>query len=166
MPYDPTDPRSQLASTGTATLTRSGVPRSATYRELGAGAPDEQHPRGSRTWWTRSQAMVIAQTDAAPGESLAVETSGEYVAILVDGATATIEHVASDERVTEPSVVIVPPGSSTITLDTGGTVIRVFAAEVEPQLAARCANAAEYDDADGTVTEYGAWPEGRSGARV
>jgi hypothetical protein len=142
------------------------VPRPATYRELGATPPDEQHPQGSRTWWTRSQAMVIAQTEAAPGDPLAAETSGEYMAILVDGATATIEHGASAERTTEPSVVIVPPGSSTITLDTGGTVFRIFAATAEPQLAALCDNASDYEGPDHNVAGFVAWPDAPSGTRI
>ena len=108
VPYDPTDPRSKLASAGSPASSAGGVPRSATYRELDATPPDEQHPNGGRTWWTRSQAMVIAQTAAAPGESLTVETSGEYAAILIDGAAASIEHAAGGVRTVEPSVVIVP----------------------------------------------------------
>lgn len=163
MPYDPTDPRSQLA---TASAVANGVARAATYRELSSTPPDEEHPAGSRTWWTRSQAMVIAQTQAAGGEQLAADTEGEYVAILVDGATATVEHAAARERTTEPSVVIVAPGSSTVTLDTAGTVIRIFAAAVEPKLAALCANATDYDSPDSNVAEFVAWPHSPSGAQI
>jgi hypothetical protein len=142
------------------------VARAATYRELGATSPDEEHPTGGRTWWTRSQAMVIAQTQATLGDTIAADTSGEYVAILIDGATATIEHNDATERTTEPSVVIVPPGSSTVTLATAGTVIRIFAAAVEPQLAARCSNAADYESPDHHVADYVAWPDAPSGARI
>jgi hypothetical protein len=142
------------------------VPRPATYRELRATPPDEQHSNGSRTWWTRSQAMVIAQTDAVRGEPLTAVTSAEYVAILIDGATASIAQGANAERTAEPSVVIVPPGSSTITLDSEGTVIRIFAADAEPQLAALCANAADYEQPDRNVAEFVAWPEAPSGTRI
>jgi hypothetical protein len=110
--------------------------------------------------------MVIAQTQAAASEQLTADTAGEYVAILIDGATATIDHPVGRQSTTEPSVVIVPPGSSTVTLDTAGTVIRVFAAAVEPQLAAQCANAADYDSPDGNVAEFVVWPNPPSGTRI
>jgi hypothetical protein len=110
--------------------------------------------------------MVIAQTQAAAGDSLVADTSGEYTVILIDGATATIEHTAGRERITEPSVVVVPPGTSTLTVDTAGTVIRIFAAAIEPQLAALCANAGEYDIPDHNVAAFAAWPDSPSGARI
>jgi hypothetical protein len=110
--------------------------------------------------------MVIAQTQAAAGDQLATDTSGEHVAILIDGATATIDHAAGREHVTEPSVVILPPGSSTVTLETAGKVIRIFAAAVEPRLAAQCANATGYDAPDSNVADFVAWPAAPSGAKI
>ena len=61
-------------------------------------------------------------------------------------------------------MVIVPPGVSTITLETGGTVFRIFAAATEPHLAARCANAVDYDATGSNVADFAAWPDpsGRS----
>jgi hypothetical protein len=128
--------------------------------------PDELHPGGSRTWWTRSQAMVIASTSASAGDALAAETSGEYVALLLEGATGAVEHGSSSERVGMSAVVIVPPGASTVSLDAAGTVVRIFAAATEPSLAARCANAADYVDGDGNVAEFVAWPDPPSGHRI
>jgi hypothetical protein len=71
VPYDPSDPRAQLASTP-ATATANAVPRPAHYRELDASPADVTAANGSRTWWTRSQAMVVGYTEAQPDDELAV----------------------------------------------------------------------------------------------
>lgn len=165
MPYDPTDPRSQLSTAG-GTAVATGVPRPATYRELRSTSPDEQHDGGGCTWWTRSQAMVIAQSAAEAGDSLDATTAGEYMAILADGVTATISAGGEGVVITEPSVIVIPPGSSSIAVDSDGTLFRIFAAAVEPALADRCANAADYADADGNVAPFAAWPEPSDGHRV
>ena len=109
MPYDPADPRAQL-STATVAVA-PGIPRAASYRELRADGADEAHPSGSRTWWTRSQAMVIAQTAAVRGDTLTTDAQGEHVVLLLDGATAAVR--SADDSVTpdRDSVVIVPPES-------------------------------------------------------
>jgi hypothetical protein len=166
MPYDPTDPRSQLASPASVSGVAPGIPRPATYRELHAGQPDQVDSGGARTWWTRSQALVVAQTEAGAGSALTVSTSGEYMAIVHSGANATVQH--GDDRVStsEPSVVVVPPGESIITLDTDGIVVRIFAAALEPELADRCWNADDYAERDPNVAVYAAWPDPPSGYRV
>lgn len=164
MPYVATDPRSQLSTGGSAV---AGVPRPATYRELRASDPDEQHPHGGRTWWTRSQAMVIGFTEARAGDELTLDdVTGEYAALVLDGATAHVEHESGAADVTEPAVVFVPPGSSTIGVDRDGTVIRVLAAPTAASIADRCANAADYAVADVNVAAFTAWPDPPGGDRV
>ena len=66
MTYAATDPRSQLATAAVP----AGVPRPATYRQLSVDPPDEEHQNGSRTWWTRTQALVVAHTAAQTGDTL------------------------------------------------------------------------------------------------
>ena len=164
MPYDPSDPRSQLSTAGN---TATGVPRPAGYREIEASTADELHPNGSRTWWTRSQAMVIGYTSAQPADDLSVEgVSGEHVVLVLDGAAVHVDHASGAEVVSEAAVVIVPAGTSTVHVEAAGTVIRLLAATTAPQLAARCANAGDYVDADGNVAEFVAWPEPPSGDRI
>jgi hypothetical protein len=164
VPYDPTDPRSQLSTAGS---TASGVPRAAGYREIDASPADEQHPNGSRTWWTRSQAMVIGFTSARPGDDLVVEgIDGEHVVLVLDGAAVRIDHRSGAEVVGDAAVVIVPAGTSTVHVDKAGTVIRLLATTTAPQLASRCANAGEYAEGDGNVAEFVAWPDPPSGDRI
>ena len=181
MPYEPTDPRAQLAtvtstvnSTATSTVDSTvnstvtstsvpGVPRAATYRELRADDADETHPGGSTTWWTRSQAMVVAHTAAVAGDTLTVDTTSEHVLLLLDGAAATVSSAAGDERVDEDALIVVPAGASTATITSAGIVVRLFAAALEPALAARCANAGGYVEPDPNVSAFAPWPDAPGG---
>ena len=163
MPYVATDPRAQLSTAGTPV----GVPRAATYRELASSPPEERLANGTTTWWTRSQALLIGHSDAHTGDHLAVDdVAGEYGVLVIDGAQATIEHAGDSVDVTEPAVVIVPSGSSTIRVTADGTIIRVLAAATAADLAARAINAADYTDADGNVSPFAAWPSPPEGERL
>lgn len=163
MPYDPSDPRTQLVTAAATT----GVPRAASCRELGNEAVDETHTHGSRTWWTRSQALVVAYTDARPDDALVVEgVDGESVVLVLDGAEVGVEHSTGDEVVSEPAVVFIPPGTSTVRVLGGGTVVRLIASSTAPALAARCSNADDYTEPDGNVAEFVAWPDPPAGHRV
>ncbi|WP_116999917.1 hypothetical protein [Desertimonas flava] len=163
MPYDPSDPRSRLS---TAVAAPPGIPRPATYRELHRVPADEGHPKGSKTWWTRTQAMVIAHTEAAPGDVLSVDASGEYAVLVTEGAGVTVEHGPSAESVDEFAVVIMPSGTTTVRVTAPGVVIRVFGAPTVPDLAARCANAADYESPDENVAEFVPWPAPPAGERI
>jgi hypothetical protein len=164
MPYLATDPRAQLSTAGAQP---AGIPRAATYRELGATPPDEQLEHGSSTWWTRSQALLIGYSSACAGDALAVDdVGGEYAVLLLDGAEASIEHATGSAIVTESGVAIVPPGASTLRVTAPGTIIRVLAAATAPSLAAGAVNAGDYDAPDGNVASYAAWPDPPGGYRV
>jgi hypothetical protein len=164
VPYDPSDPRSQLS---TAASSPTGVPRPASYREIEATPADDHLAHGSRTWWTRSQAMVVGYTSAQPGDDLVIEgVGGEHVVLVLDGAVARVEQASACAAVDEAAVVIVPPGTSTVHVDAAGTVIHLLAAPTAPQLAARCANAGDYVEADVNVADFVAWPDPPSGARI
>jgi hypothetical protein len=162
VPYDPTDPRSQLSTAGAVV----GVPREPSYFELAHSTATESAANGSRTRWTRSQALVIAHTEAAAGDSLAVDLSAEYALLVLEGAVVRIEHDATETAVAEPAVVIVPPGTSTVHIDTAGVVIRVFAAATSAELTSRCVNADDYAVDDVNVSAYAAWPDPPDGHRV
>jgi len=163
MPYVATDPRAQLSTAGTPV----GVPRAATYRELGASSPEEESARGGSTWWTRSQALLIGYSAARAGDELRVDdVDGEYGVLVIDGAEATIEHATGSASVSEPAVAIVPPGASTVRVTADGTVIRVLAAATATALAAEAVNAADYDEPDGNVAPFAAWPDPLGGQRV
>jgi hypothetical protein len=164
VPYLATDPRSQLSTAGSQP---SGVPRAATYRELSLTPPDETAPAGSRTWWTRSQAMVIGHTDARAGDELTLASiDGEYGLLVLDGARVSVRHESGSVEVDEPAVAFVPPGDSTIRVTADGTVVRIMAAATAPGPAAACVNAADYEVGDGNVAPFVAWPDPPGGFRV
>jgi hypothetical protein len=163
VPYDIDDPRAQLAPTAG---TVAGVPRAATYAELHDASDFELGANASRTWWTRSEAIVIAYTEAQPGDELTVETDAEYVALVLDGASVRVAHGTDEAGASDESVVIVPPGLSTVHVDRRGTLARIFAAATVPDLAARCANAGDYADADPNVAEFVAWPDPPDGFAI
>jgi hypothetical protein len=163
MPYDESDPRAALS---TAVATPPGVPRPATYRELHRSPADETHPNGGRTWWMRSQAMVIGHTEAEAGDEVSVDANAEYGVLVLDGARVRVEAATGDTAVEEDAVVIVPSGSSTVHVQTPGTIVRIFAAALEPALAARCANQRDYLLPDHNVAEYEPWPAPADGERV
>ena len=163
MPYDKNDPRSQLSTAGTAP---AGIPRPAQYRELQSTGPDEKHARGS-TWWTRSQAMLIGSTEAQAGDELSTnDVAGEHAVLVLDGAALQVAQDGESVSVDEPAVVIVPPGSSTLTVNAPGTVIRVIAAATAPELAGRCANSAEYEQDDRNVAVFTPWPDPPEGHHI
>ncbi|HEY7627930.1 MAG TPA: hypothetical protein VH761_12715 [Ilumatobacteraceae bacterium] len=164
MPYDKNDPRSQLSTAGSAP---AGIPRPAHYRELHASGPDEKHPHGSTTWWTRSQAMVIGSTEAQTGDELTTnDVGGEHAVLVLDGAAVEVKHGGEAVSVDEPAVVLVPPGSSSLRVTAPGTVIRVIAAATAPDLAGRCANSGEYAANDVNVADFTPWPDPSDGHRI
>ena len=164
MPYDKNDPRSQLSTAGSAP---AGIPRPAQYRELHEAAPDEKHDHGGKTWWTRSQAMLIGWTEAEAGDEIATDdVDGEHAVLAIDGATLEVVQDGEVTPVSESAVVIVPPGSSSLRVTTAGTVIRVIAAPTAPAIAARCANRNEYSNDDGNVAEFAPWPDSPAGHAV
>ena len=167
VPYDQSDPRAALS---TAVAPPPGVPRPATYRELHHAQPDETHAHGSRTWWMRSQAMVVAQSEVVAGESIRVQSAAEHALLVLDGARARVaargDSDGADQHVDEDAVVIVPPGPSVVHVAAPGTIVRVFAAALEPALAARCPNDGDYDVPDHNVAGYAPWPAATDGERV
>lgn len=163
MPYDTADPRAQLSTAGS---TPKGIPRPATYRQLHQVAADEELTDESRTWWTRSQAMVTAWSEVRPGDALMVEANAEYALLVLEGAQVRVEWSSGIEEVHEDAVVVVPPGTSTAYVDAPGTVVRIFAAALEPELAAGCANGADYASSDPNVAEFVAWPASPAGDAV
>ena len=104
--------------------------------------------------------MVIGSTDGQTGDELTTsEVDGEHAVLVLDGATLQVNHDGQVVSVDEPAVVIVPPGSSSLKVMSPGTVIRVLAAATAPALAARCANASEYEDSDANVATFTPWPD-------
>jgi hypothetical protein len=143
-----------------------GVPRAASYRELGPLSGDEVSALGSATWWTRSQAVVVGYTEAAAGEVLIIESDGESVVLALDAVQFTVSHASGVASVTEPSTIIVPAGTAAIMVTSGGTLVRLFAASLTPALAGCCDNSYAYKSPDVNVASFQSWPGPVDGARI
>jgi hypothetical protein len=101
MPYDPTDPRSNLASTGAPVARGSAVgpfaaPEYFPFSEL---PQDEVTALGSRSWVVRGHTCTIIYTDAVAGERLArTNQPDEYAVILVSAPSRPAAAVSISVR--------------------------------------------------------------------
>jgi hypothetical protein len=163
MSYTASDPRSTLA-TAPAPAKRLAVPNVAPqYFEFGELEPNETHEGGGRSWWSRSQAIVSCYTEAAAGDVLQPD---EYVVLLTDDSLRVVVSAGGqDETIDGRALVIVPPGDSSIRIDGGGRVVRLFSSQ-SGDLAAKSRNADFYAEPDPHVADWSPWPDPPDGHRI
>jgi hypothetical protein len=166
MAYDPTDLRSRLAPTATASRV-AGANVAPQYFEFDTFPPTETSDAGTTSWWVRSQACVVNYLDAAAGERL--ERTGqpdEYV-ILADDASASLTLEADGESVqaTGRVLVVMPPGDSAVTAAGGTRLVRLFTTQSD-DLCQRCDNDGFYVTPDPNVAPYQPWPDPPDGHRI
>jgi hypothetical protein len=163
--YDASDPRAALAASspaGPAANEFAGAEIARFYQE----EPQETGPEG-RTWYVRGQNFLLAYTLAEPGAVLSRRGQpDEYVVLLPKPATP-VEVTASgrSEAVPGHAIVFVPPGDSTVTVPSGGEVVRLFTTR-SADLAARCSNAASYATPHPNIPPFEPWPEPPGGHRI
>jgi hypothetical protein len=163
--YDKSDPRSVLAAP------KSDAQSASTAMPASYGLYYEDRPvdddAAGRSWYTRSQNLLVNYTEAKPGASFSrAGQLDEYMIVLPDEgtpyeATAGRESARGDGH----QLLIVPPGDSKITLPKGGRVVRLFSTQ-SPDLNAKCANAAAYAQPDPSHPPFKAWPAPRDGFKL
>lgn len=145
--------------------------RMADYLEFGAADADndpaERIAAGTRTWLSRGQNFVVAYSAAVAGDELArTEQPDEYVVILPDDSCAVTLRTADEQQsVTGQAVIVMPPGSSSVTADTDCDVVRLITAQ-SADLADASANAETYAVPDPRIPEFAAWPDPPAGHRI
>jgi hypothetical protein len=149
MAYDPSDPRSSLAGSAQST---AGVPRPAQSFDLGV--------TGSATRWIRSQAVVIAYAQLMAGDEFRVTTTAESALLIPNSMKLSGSSGDTPIEVEQPALLFLPAGDIIVRAHTDGIVVGVYAAALEPALAARCENADEYAVADPNVAPFVSWPAG------
>lgn len=166
--YDLDDPRSVLAPLNAAPPTQphSGIaePESVEFHNE---KPADISAAGSRTWYFRGQNFLLAYTTLRAGDSLTREEQAhEYVVLLTEKAT-NVAIIAGKEaaEIREPALVVVPPGTSTVTAGRDTTVIRLFDLRTE-DLMNQASNAASYAEAHPNVSPLSPWPEPADGSRL
>jgi hypothetical protein len=162
--FDVADPRGSLTSLTVAAP--KGQAAAAEYVEFFKLPPTEVTEQ-ARTWLARGQNFVLAYTEADPGASLGRDDQPDEYMVLLPDAASRVEVRTPAERVTVDgqSVMFIPPGESTIHVQRGGRVIRVFSHRAA-DLAARCSNAASYAEPHANVAPLEPWPDPVGGYRV
>lgn len=163
--YDPSDPRSSLA----AAPSQAAAPQAFAGADYGLfyEMPPQIADAASKTWLTRGQNFLVAHTVAEAGAVLAREGHpDEYVLLLPDREHgAVVEADGERQEVEGFSLVIVPPGSSRITLPSGGRVTRIFSTQ-SPDLNTLCSNADSYAQPHPNIPPFEPWPEPVGGYRI
>jgi hypothetical protein len=167
--YNSSDPRENLKSSGgVATAIDPQVHpgfAAAEYVHFQQHAPQDTSS-SARTWYGRGQNFVVAYSETDAGAVLArANQPDEYFLLLPDPATRAVIKTAGESRnVSGYSIVIVPPGDSTIEVS-GGVVVRVFTSRAD-DLARRSLNAASYARPHPFIPPFQPGPEPPSGYRI
>lgn len=165
MAYGRNDPRSSLP------VLESRVPPGDSFSPAEYVRFSEEEPRseeaGRRTWYARGQHFVLEYSEL-DGEAVRERTAqpDEYMLILPDD-TVTAEVRSPDDVVKVPgrSLVIIPPGDSSVVLSGIGRAVRLFSSEAH-DLLALASNADSYATDHRNLAPLEAWPEPVGGYRV
>lgn len=132
--------------------------RKATHARHYQDQPQIVDADGSQHRITRAANFVADVTAAKPGAKLPrLQQADEYMAFVVSGR-AVVE-AGSQRRDVEPeTLVIMPPGASTISMPDGGEIVRVFSNKAT-DVTASAVNAAAYADGAAEVTPIAPWPD-------
>jgi hypothetical protein len=169
MAYTKDDPRSALATPGTAPGVAPGAGIAAPqFLDFSLLAPDEVSPAGSCRWIVRGQNFVLIYTEPAAGDLVRESTLGaEQVVLLINENSALRGTAGTDDGphdVSGPALVVVPPGHSAITSTGTGPIVQLLQSD-EAEWAAKASNAAEYAVAHPHVAPLEPWPEPVDGYR-
>ena len=165
MAFDSTDLRSTLPS--------SAAPAAAPERFSGSEhiqfadlAPAEKTDEVA-TWYARGQNFVVGYSELDGSAAFArTGQPDEYVVLLADDAlTATVRTPAEEVTVTGRTMLVVPPGESTVTVTGQGRVLRLLTTK-SADVAALAANAESYRQPHENIPPFQPWPEPVGGYRV
>ena len=163
--YDKSDPRAGLAPAS------SGAPVWTTYSPADYSRFYEMAPQASgvwgRTWMTRGQNGIVAYSEVEAGAQFVRSNQiDEWVLLLPDANTsAKVSAGGETKTVTGYSVTFVPPGDSTVVMNEGGRVVRLFTTR-SSDLAERCSNADVHATRRENIPTFEPWPVPPDGYRI
>lgn len=155
MAFTTADPRASLASMASSTPT------------VGAAAPEYHQfehltpsATGPTTWDVRAQNLTLSHSRLDAGQRL-TETGAahEYVVLFTDADThARVTAGGRTETITEPALVVVPPGDSVIEALGATSLTRLFDVR-DADRAAGAINAESYAEPHANVAPLSPWPD-------
>lgn len=162
--YNSSDPRASLATAKAGPAATEFA--AAEYLKFYDMEPQENDANG-KTWLGRGQNFIIAFTEAKPGTVFSRKSQvDEYVVLLPDAkSSATIAWQGNTQTIPGYSLAFVPPGDSTVTVQEGGRLVRMFTTR-SVDLATACANADVYAEHHPNIPPFEPWPEPKGGYRV
>lgn len=167
--YDKSDPRSTLSSNPPAA---SGAPDAAkpfgaaSFVHFKEGPPQEEGPL-LRLWVARGQNFVVCYVEAQAGAEIRrVSQPDEYVILSPQHATTLhVESSHGSEDIPGYSVVVVPPGPSTIRAKTAGHFFLLLTTRND-DMARIAVNGTAYVAARHHVAPYRPWPDAVAGPKL
>ncbi len=164
MAFVDNDPRAKLTSTA-STKAVSTYGRSS-YANFYETSPQVETPH-CRTWLTRGQNFLVAYSLVDAGGQIARrDQSQEHVLLLPDGDLEVRVRAGGEELVDSGrSLIVVPPGDSTIDVLSGGRVVEMLPT-LDDELTSLCSNAETYREAHPNVAPPLLWPEPVGGYRL
>ena len=163
MAYDPTDLRSTLPTKAAAAPERFSGSEHVQFRDL---APVEKTGAAS-TWYARGQNFVVGYSEL-DGTATFTRTGqpDEYVVLLADDdLAASVQAPGEEVSASGRTMLVVPPGDSTVTVTGRGRVLRLLTTR-SGDVAALAANADSYVEAHENIAPWRPWPEPVGGYRV
>ncbi|MBX6721672.1 MAG: hypothetical protein IRY92_00330 [Dactylosporangium sp.] len=176
MAYDSTDLRSTLPSSSAARATpeRFSGSEHVKFRDL----PPVEKTADVSTWYARGQNFVVGYSElggtgsgAKPGGAATATFTrtgqpDEYVVLLADDSLSATVHAGGEEvSATGRTMLVVPPGDSTVTVTGQGRVLRLLTSRSD-DVAALAANADSYAEPHENIPPFQPWPEPVGGSRV
>ncbi len=140
--------------------------RAATHAHCHQQSPQHTDAVGTRTWITRGANFVVAISAVVRGSTLVRQDNpDEYMLLLTPGTGATVQAGTALDESKGDALFILPPGMSTVTATSNGTIARIFSSRAS-DLAAHSWNATTYADGAPEVAPLVAWPTPKGGFKL
>ncbi len=152
--FDSDDPRSALVAPAGPGAPSARVAGPAEYAVLSDTAPAHEDG-GANSWYVRAQNFIINHAELPTGATLARSNQlDEYVVLLPDrDTTLSVTTIDGTQQVAGHSLLILPPGDSSVTAVSGGRLTRLFTVRAQ-ELPTRCLNAASYQAPKPNISAY------------
>ena len=129
--------------------------------------PPQETGSNYKSWYARGQNFIVAYAEVEAGAELTRrEQEDEYVLLLPDRLSRVEVRTGNEINTIEGnSLVIVPPGRSSIRVVAGGRCVRLLTTRAQ-DLLAKCANAASYKEPHPNIPAFQPWPSPPDGYRI